>query len=123
MSGKPKYTEQLIKDFKALVASGMTQTDAAKQLVTSIETVKAVAKRLGLPVPKRTSAVELVQQFEKQVLAGEISQNEIAGATGLSQCSVSKVYKRFGYPTLKACGMVECRKKKRFGRRRFLSTT
>ena len=76
----------------------MRRKEAASSLGVTTNTIRQVAKRLDIHIPKRPLAADLIKPYEARILAGEISQHEIARELSLSQCRISKLYRELGYP-------------------------
>lgn len=101
MAGRrPKYSEKDVRKFLSLIEGGMQRKKAAESLGTDTKTIGQAAERLGIEIPKRIPAIELVKPYEAQILEGTITQWQIARATGLSQCRVSHLYREQGWPAL-----------------------
>ena len=100
MSCAPSITEEVITKFTSLVAGGMQRKKAAEQLGFHVRSLRTACKRLGLPWPGRTLLTEQIKQFEAEILAGTISQHQIAKELGCSQAHVSVLYAQLGFPTL-----------------------
>ena len=98
MSRAVVITEDVFTEFAVLVAGGMQRKKAAQQVGHSVKSLRNACKRLGLPWPARTLLTEQIKEFEPQILAGTISQHQIAEELDCSQAHISLLYKKLGYP-------------------------
>lgn len=102
MSRQSVITEEICTEFAVLVAGGMQRKAAAQQVGYPIKSLRAACKRLGLDWPGRTLLSEQIKEFEPQILAGTISQHQIAKELDCSQPQINRLYKKLGYPSLPA---------------------
>ena len=100
MPRKQLVTEDIFTEFAVLVSKGMRRTDAAKQVGYNLKTLRNACERLGLTWPGRTLLIDQIKEFEDQILAGTISQHQIAKELDCSQPRINKLYKELGYPSL-----------------------
>ena len=100
MGSKPRITEEDVREFVRLVGDGMQRKAAAKKLGLQIDSLKYACKRLDIPWPARVELIDRIKQFEPEILAGSISQHQIAAKLKCSQCAISRIYQKLGYPCL-----------------------
>ena len=100
MSRQPLITEEVFTEFAVLVVGGMQRKKAAQQVGHDVKALRNACKRLGLTWPGRTLLTEQIKEFEPEILAGTISQHQIATELDCSQAHVSILYKKLGYPAL-----------------------
>ena len=100
MSRAASITELEIHTFIKLCNQGMKRSVAAKEIGVPIPTLRSACKRLGIPWPGRTLLKEQIKEFEPQILAGTISQHQLAKELGCTQPRVSALFKELGYPSL-----------------------
>lgn len=82
------------------VEAGEPKKATAKAMGFNYDTMRHACRRHGLEFPKRVLAVERIVEFEEQILAGTISQHQIAEKLGITQCRVSNLYKELGYSAI-----------------------
>ena len=82
------------------VKAGEPKKATAKSMGYSYDSMRRACSRHGLEFPNRILAVERLVEFEEQILAGTISQRQIAKKLGITQCRVSNLYRQLGYSAI-----------------------
>ena len=95
-----KISEADVLKFVELVNSGMQRKAAAQEVGINIKSIKFACKRLVIQWPGRTLLSEQLQQYEPQILAGTISQHQLAKELSCSQPRLSALFKELGYPAI-----------------------
>ena len=86
------------------IEEGEPRKATAKAMGFNYDTMRSACAHYGLEYPKRLLAIERIVEFEEQILAGTISQHQIAQKLGISQCRVSSLYKELGYSSISRGG-------------------
>ena len=103
MTGRPpSVLPTVVHEFLRLVANGSNKRSAAKEVGLSIETLRSACKRLHIPWPKRVLLSERLKKYEDQILAGTISQHQLARELNCSQPRLCVLFKELGYPSIPA---------------------
>ena len=100
MGSSPRISEADVRKFVALVNNGMQRKAAAQEVGVDIKSIKYACKRLGIQWPGRTLLSEQLKQYEPQILAGTISQHQLAKELSCSQARLSVLFKELGYPAI-----------------------
>ena len=100
MAIKPTITSAQVHEFIQLTSQGMRRKDAAKQLGLIVPSLRSACKRLNIPWPGRTLLKDQLKEFEPEILAGTISQSQLARKLGCSQTRICGLFKELGYPSL-----------------------
>ena len=101
MTGRPpSVLPGDVHKFVALVKRGTRRRDAAKEVGFAIETLRSACKRLDIQWPGRTLLSEQLKKYEPQILAGTISQHQLAKELNCSQPRLSELFKELGYPAI-----------------------
>ena len=78
----------------------MRRKDAADEVGVEVASLRSACKRLNIPWPGRTLLKEQLKEFEHQILAGTISQHQLARELGCTASRISILFKELGYPCL-----------------------
>ena len=101
MTGRPPSVLPAdVRKFVALVESGTRRRDAAAEVGFSIEALRLACKRLNISWPKRELLADQLKRYEPQILAGTISQHQIARELNCSQPRLCVLFKELGYPSI-----------------------
>lgn len=100
MANTPRIAEVTVQKFIQLVEQGMQRKAAAREVGVGIASLRAACKRLNIPWPGRTLLKDRLKEYEPQILAGTISQHQLARELGCTAPRISKLFQELGYPAL-----------------------